>query len=182
MATMKRNVNLEEIDTDAFMGIKFLSHQTLGQKAIFFGSILCSIALTFVGGFALHLNQNLIMLFTLGPLLIGVLFGANYNQDYSLFQYIVLLIKKPVIRYVSMPVEDITHLREIRHKLEADEEQRNKTNEMSEGFKKKMLLMLGLGAIILVALVVLIIVIGKGMNAKEVHHTVGVIIQNRGVA
>ena len=35
MATMNRNINLEEINADAFMGIPFLNHQTIIQKVEF---------------------------------------------------------------------------------------------------------------------------------------------------
>lgn len=35
MASMNRNVNLEEINTDAFMGITYLNYQSLAQKFLF---------------------------------------------------------------------------------------------------------------------------------------------------
>ena len=36
MAQMNRNVNLEEIDSDALFGIEALKNQTLVQKLVFF--------------------------------------------------------------------------------------------------------------------------------------------------
>lgn len=174
MATMKRNVNLEEIDTDAFMGITFLKYQTIGQKVIFIGSIVVSVVFTILGSFLFHLNQNILILCTLSPLLLGVMFGANYNQDYSLIEYIVLLIKKPVQKYVSHPFEDITHLREIRKSLEEEDKLRNKNNEFTEGFKRKLMLSLVIGAIAMVVIVVVIIVVGKSLSSDDIHHTVAV--------
>lgn len=38
MAQMNRNVNLEEIDSDALFGIEALKNQTLVQKLVFFGN------------------------------------------------------------------------------------------------------------------------------------------------
>ena len=63
MATMNRNVNLEEINTDTFMGIPFLNDQTIGQKIIFWGSLILGIAWNIIGNFAFHLNGIVIILF-----------------------------------------------------------------------------------------------------------------------
>lgn len=37
MASMNRNVNLEEVNTDAFMGISYLNYQSMLQKVVFIG-------------------------------------------------------------------------------------------------------------------------------------------------
>ena len=39
MAQMNRNVNLEEIDSDALFGIDALKNQSILQKIVFFGSV-----------------------------------------------------------------------------------------------------------------------------------------------
>ena len=39
MAQMNRNVNLEEIESDALLGIDALKNQTLLQKIVFFGCV-----------------------------------------------------------------------------------------------------------------------------------------------
>lgn len=43
MAQMNRNVNLEEIDSDALFGIEALKNQTLVQKIVFFGCVLLGV-------------------------------------------------------------------------------------------------------------------------------------------
>lgn len=43
MAQMERNVNLEEIDSDALFGIDALKEQSLLQKIIFFSCLLLGI-------------------------------------------------------------------------------------------------------------------------------------------
>lgn len=45
MAQMNRNVNLEEIDSDALFGIDALKNQSIGQKIIFFGSVIAGVLL-----------------------------------------------------------------------------------------------------------------------------------------
>ena len=45
MAQMDRNVNLEEIDSDALFGIDALKNQTILQKIVFFGSEILGVLL-----------------------------------------------------------------------------------------------------------------------------------------
>ena len=43
MAQMNRNVNLEEIDSDALFGIDALKNQSIFQKFIFFGAVIAGV-------------------------------------------------------------------------------------------------------------------------------------------
>ena len=90
MATMNRNINLEQINSDAFLGIPFLNYQTPIQKMEFWGAIVIAVIWNFVGNFFLHINPALIVLFTILFVLIGAAFGCNFNQDLSLIKYIYL--------------------------------------------------------------------------------------------
>ena len=58
MASMNRNVNLEEVNTDAFMGISYLNYQSMLQKVVFIGGIVIGIAINLVGTFLLEININ----------------------------------------------------------------------------------------------------------------------------
>ena len=87
MASMNRNVNLEEINTDAFMGISYLNYQSIPQKIVFIGGVLVGIALNLIGTFILDISINVSILLNLVPLLVGVVFGCNYNEDLSLIKY-----------------------------------------------------------------------------------------------
>ena len=79
MASMNRNVNLEEVNTDAFMGISYLNYQSMLQKVVFIGGIVIGIAINLVGTFLLEININVTMILTLVPILSGVAFGCNFN-------------------------------------------------------------------------------------------------------
>lgn len=43
MAQMNRNVNLEEIDSDALFGIDALRNQSILQKIVFFGCVIVGV-------------------------------------------------------------------------------------------------------------------------------------------
>ena len=111
MATMNRNLNLEEVDSDGFMGFDFFKYQTVKQKIIF-----CVFAVAGIGTL-LTINLRLIplpnMLGTIGMFMfiaIGVLFGCNANKDYSLWQYIKLKFfgKEQLLLFKS--TEDIAYI------------------------------------------------------------------------
>ena len=40
----ERNINLEEIDSDALFGIQYLAHQTMAQKVILWGNVIIGVA------------------------------------------------------------------------------------------------------------------------------------------
>ena len=105
MASMNRNVNLEEINTDALMGISYLNYQSLPQKIVFIGGIIAGVAINLIGTFIFNISINVSIFLTLIPILIGVAFGCNYNEDLSLIRYFKLLIsktgKKHIIRSQS---------------------------------------------------------------------------------
>ena len=48
MAQMERNVNLEEIDSDALFGIDALKGQSLVQRIVFFGCLSAGILINVV--------------------------------------------------------------------------------------------------------------------------------------
>ena len=59
MATMNRNLNLEEVDNDGFMGFDFFKYQSVKQKIVF-----CVFAVAGIGTL-LAINLRLIPLFHL---------------------------------------------------------------------------------------------------------------------
>ena len=100
MASMNRNVDLEEIDNDAPLGLEFLKYQTLLQKIWMISMIIGGVTLMLVGTFILKIDTNICIWFVFIPLALGVLFGANYNQDFTVFQYIVHSLKKSSIKFM----------------------------------------------------------------------------------
>lgn len=173
MASMNRNVNLEEINTDAFMGISYLNYQSIPQKIVFIGGVLVGIALNLIGTFILDISINVSILLNLVPLLVGVVFGCNYNEDLSLIKYMKLLISKPSKVYYSKPVEDLEQLHKAATRIREEEEQLKKQQEkISDEAQKKMLIKLGIGSLIVIVIFIVLLITIKATNKKELHHTV----------
>lgn len=173
MASMNRNVNLEEINTDAFMGISFLNYQSLPQKAIFIGGIVAAIAINLVGTFVFDISMNISMFLTFIPLLIGTAFGGNYNEDLSLIQYFRLLISKPSKAYYSKPVEDLEQLHNSEMQIRKEEELRKQQQEkLSDEAQKKLLIKMGIIAAISIIIFIALVVVLKATKKNELHHTI----------
>ncbi len=173
MASMNRNVNLEEINTDAFMGISFLNYQSLPQKAIFIGGIVAAIAINLVGTFVFDISMNFSMFLAFIPLLIGTAFGGNYNEDLSLIQYFRLLISKPAKAYYSKPVEDLEQLHNSEMRIRKEEELRKQQQEkLSDEAQKKLLIKMGIIAAISIIIFIALVVVLKATKKNELHHTI----------
>ena len=173
MASMNRNVNLEEINTDAFMGISFLNYQSLPQKAIFIGGIVAAIAINLVGTFVFDISMNFSMFLAFIPLLIGTAFGGNYNEDLSLIQYFRLLISKPAKAYYSKPVEDLEQLHNAEMRIRKEEELRKQQQEkLSDEAQKKLLIKMGIIAAISIIIFIALVVVLKATKKNELHHTI----------
>ena len=129
MASMNRNVNLEEVNTDAFMGISYLNYQSMLQKVVFIGGIVIGIAINLVGTFLLEININVTMILTLVPILSGVAFGCNFNEDLSLIKYFKLLISKPVETFYSKPAEDLEQLHQEVDRIKEEAELKQRQQE-----------------------------------------------------
>ena len=75
MAQMNRNVNLEEIDSDALFGIDALKNQSILQKIVFFGCLIIGVLLNVLLPLFFETPRILCVVLFLGLLLIGVAFG-----------------------------------------------------------------------------------------------------------
>jgi hypothetical protein len=171
MATMNRNVNLEEINSDAFMGIQYLNHQTVLQKAVLIGGIIIAIGFNLLSSFLWHLNINISILLTLLPLIIGIAFGCNYNEDLSLIKYIKLILFKPSITYNSKPTEDLEQLRNSADRI-MQAEIKKKQQQASPEEQRKLLIKLLVGAAIAIIFFAILLIVVKNTKTEEVHHTV----------
>lgn len=173
MATMNRNVNLEEINSDAFMGIPFLNYQTVFQKGIFIGSIIVGIGLCFVSIFFLDLGANVAVLLTLLPLIPGIAFGCNYNQDLSLLKYLKLILFKPSNILYSKSTEDLLQLRNAADRIKQEEElKQREAQKASPEQQRKLLLKLIIGIIAFFIFMAVIIFIIMQTKTDSIHHTV----------
>ena len=173
MATMNRNANLEEINSDAFMGISYLNYQTFIQKAVLIEGIVCAVGINLLGIFVFSISRNLLLFINLIPLLLGVAFGCNYNEDLSLIQYFRLLISKPSKEYYSKPTEDLEQLHSAaQHIREEEELKKREMDKVSDEEQKKLLIKLGVGAAVVVFIFIIVLVSIKALKTEEVHHEV----------
>ena len=178
MASMKRNLNLEEIDTDSILGIEFLRYQSLLQKVILIGSAVCSLIVMFGLSIAAGINSFLSTFLALPIIGAGVLFGCNYNQDFSLYEYLVFSLKDEKDAYGSDSPEDIYYLRAhkneilgIRQTDELDEE------EIDANFKKMLFRIILIGAIAIIFLIVAFIIGSSDDEVEIIHHEVSGLIE-----
>lgn len=170
---MNRNLNLEEINSDAFMGISYLNHQSVLQKGIFIISIIAAVAVMLTGTFLIHWNVNVSALLSLLPLLFGVAFGCNYNQDLSLFQFVRLMICKPSRTYITRSTEDVEYLRNIEDRIKQEEEINARLEQKaSPEEQKKVLIILVLTIVCIIVVFMIITMVIKGARVDEIHHTI----------
>lgn len=173
MASMKRNVNLEEIDTDSFMGISYLKYQTLIQKVIFIMGVLMSIVIDILGTTLLELDISVTMIVGLIPLFVSIAFGCNYNEDFSLIEYIVLLISSPVKEYHSKPCEDLEQLHHSAERIRQEEELiETQQKKASDEEQHKLLVRVVVVFVIFILAIIMIIVCMKTFKTDDIHHMV----------
>lgn len=172
MATMNRNVNLEEINSDEFMGIPFLNHQTIGQKIIFWGSVAVAVIWNILGTFLFHINAGIIIALTLIPLAFGIAFGCNYNQDLSLLEYMKLILFKPATAYYTKPVEDLEQIKIAAARMDKEAELLEKQKEVTPEQQRKLLIRLLSGILIVVLLFVIFLIVLMASNEDVLHHVI----------
>ena len=173
MAQMERNVNLEEIDSDALFGIDALKHQSIFQKILFFVclglGILANVCLPMFLG-----TPRVVCIFIfLGLIVIAVAFGCNYTQDMTYGKYLYYFLFKPskALRYGSR--EDIEVVKVKARELEKQEENfLRKEKENNPEAQKKTLFKL-VGFILAVVVVILsVFVYMKAVKQESYHHEV----------
>lgn len=172
MATMNRNVNLEEVNSDAFMGIPFLNHQTVLQKVLFWGSVIAAVAWNIAGTFFLHINANIIIFSTLIPLAFGVAFGCNYNEDLSLIAYLKLILFKPAVVYITKPTEDLEQIKIAATRMDKEAELRERQKNVTPEQQRRLLIKLLSGALIVVVLFIIVLIVIASSNEDVLHHII----------
>ena len=173
MAIMNRNVNLEEINTDAFMGISYLNYQTLPQKVIFVAGIAAGVGLNLLNSFVWNMGSMASLGITLIPLLIGIAFGCNYNEDLTLIKYFSLIVSNPVKHFYSKPTEDLEQIRKKAEILKKEEEEREtKTQQMSDEAQRRLLkTLITVGIIFIIGIIAAVIIINS-LKVEEIHHDI----------
>ena len=173
MAQMNRNVNLEEIDSDALFGIDALKNQSIFQKIIFFGCVIGGVLVNVLLPIFYGTSTIVCVLMFLGLLLIGVAFGCNYTEDMTYGRYMYYFFFKPTKPLYFESTEDVIKIREKAKELKREEELLLRQKQQADPKAQKRLL-------IMVVSFVLVLVIAIGAvfmysNVKEqdnIHHNV----------
>jgi len=174
----ERNVNLEEIDSDALFGIQYLSNQTLFQKVILWGNVIVG-AGTFIVTQMVY-NAPFLVSFFLSLVFVGTgfLFGANQNEHMTVGEYLKLMFFKPV-KYVNfMSSEDMYVMKDEAEKLkaEAEVEERRKIAATPESQRRSLILIIVLMAAFLIFACTLF-----GLSSyKKSHMTHHIVTYNMG--
>ena len=172
MAQMKRNVNLEEIDSDALFGISALKNQTVFQKIIFFGSVALGVALNVFLPMYFGTPGIVCILLFLGLLLAGVAFGCNYTQDMTYGKYLYYFFFHPKETLYFVSTEDAEQVRRNARAIKSEEEMLLRRQKQADPNAQKKLLAGVLGfAVLLVLLVTVIFVYGGIRDREKIHHT-----------
>jgi len=173
----ERNIDLEEIDSDAPFGIIYLAHQSVAQKIIFFGSATVAAAFFVASQFVFELPFAACFVIEIILGSIGFLFGANQCEYLSIAQYLKLIFFKPIkyAKYVSS--EDITLMKDAVERVN-DEAAKNEKAivEATQEGQRRML-------IVVVALIIGFVILGLGLKAlssykagQMTHHTIGAML------
>lgn len=174
MAQMNRNVNLEEIDSDALFGIDALKNQTIFQKIIFFGCVLIGV----VANVAMPLiweTPRLVCIFVfMFFLLIGVAFGCNYTEDMTYGKYLYYFFFKPSKDLVFKSTEDIKLVKIRAREIRKEEEMTlNRKKQAEPEAQRKLLIKMVAFVVILAVVLIGAFAIKSGDREKvEIHHTV----------
>lgn len=175
MAQMNRNVNLEEIDSDALFGIEALKYQTLVQKIVFFGCVLLGVLANVLLPMFYGTPTIVCILIFMAFLLVGVAFGCNYTEDMTYGKYLYFFFFKPTKPLGFSSTEDVVKIREKAAVLKREEEMMLRAKQQANPEAQRKLLMK-----VIAFVVVLVVIIGgvflyAGMKEEGYnHHTVDV--------
>ncbi|MSS64304.1 hypothetical protein [Velocimicrobium porci] len=173
MAQMNRNVNLEEIDSDALFGIDALKNQTIFQKIVFFGSVIAGVLLNVLLPLYCDTPRIVCILMFLGLLLIGVAFGCNYTEDMTYGKYLYCFFFKPSITLFYESTEDVEKIKEKAIVLKREEDMKLRRQQQADPVAQRKLLIKLVLFVVVIAIAIGSVFIYKGINEdKNLHHEV----------
>ena len=172
----ERNVNLEEIDSDALFGIPYLANQTLSQKVILWGNTIIAVG-SFIVTQMVYQAPFLVSFF-LSLIFVGVgfMFGANQNEHMTVGAYLKLMFFKPV-KYVNfMSTEDIYVMKSEAEELktEAELEEKRRAEATPESQRRSLIIVVTLMVVFLLFAFSMIGLKSYKQSHME-HHTVSYI-------
>ena len=173
MAQMNRNVNLEEIDSDALFGIDALKNQTILQKIVFFGSVIAGVLLNVLLPLYYNTPRIACILMFLGLLLIGVAFGCNYTEDMTYGKYLYCFFFKPSTTLFYESTEDVEKVKEKAVILKREEDMKLRRQQQADPVAQRKLLLKLVLFVVVIAVAIGSVFIYKGINKdSNLHHEV----------
>lgn len=171
MAQMKRNVNLEEIDSDALFGIDALKNQSPLQKVIFFGSLTVGVLLNVILPIFTDVPVILCIVLLLVLLFFAVMLGCNYTEDMTYGRYLINFFFKPEKPLFLESTESRKAIKKRMDEITREEEETLQRNrEVDEEAQRRLLLKM---AAFIAAIVILFAgaVLIKNMK-DDTHHVI----------
>ena len=173
MAQMNRNVNLEEIDSDALFGIEALKNQTLVQKIVFFGCVLLGVLANVLLPMFYGTPTIVCILIFMAFLLVGVAFGCNYTEDMTYGKYLYCFFFKPSITLFYESTEDVEKIKEKAIVLKREEDMKLRRQQQADPVAQRKLLIKLVLFVVVIAIAIGSVFIYKGINEdKNLHHEV----------
>jgi hypothetical protein len=160
MAQMNRNLNLEEIDSDALFGIDALKNQTIFQKIIFFGCVIAGVMLNVLLPLFFETPRIACVVMFLVLLLVGVAFGCNYTEDMNYGRYMYFFFFKPSTPLFYESTEDVEKIRKKAMEIKKEEEMILRRQQQADPGAQRKLLM---------KVIIFVIVLGVGIGAAFIY-------------
>lgn len=178
MIVLDRNVNLEEIGTDAPFGVEQLMYQTIVQKVVMTVCVIASAAFMIVNTFLIHLDSLIAIAIMILPLIFAVMFSCNYNQDMSLGAYFIHMFTKPFKRYNFQSYSGIESLEEAVKDAGKVENVTEKDEEFKQAQKKQLIRLAVVGMIVVIAVIAALVVAPMFKESDTgYHHEAAVTIE-----
>ena len=173
MAQMERNVNLEEIDSDALFGIDALKGQSIWQKIVFWGALILGVLINVLLPNFFDTPRLICIFIFLILILLGIAFGCNYTKDLTYGKYLYLYFFKPVKRLYFKSSEDSKRIKEKALALQKEEDDLLRKEKGKEAPEQKKLLIKLITFMIVVFLFVLsILFVSRMRESSHIHHEV----------
>lgn len=173
MAQKNRNLNLEEIDSDALFGIDALKNQTLFQKIIFWSCLIIGILINVCFPIFFEIPKMVGIICFMVFLLIGVAVGCNYTEDMTYGKYFYYFFFKPGRTLTYKSTEDVRVIRKKSLDIKREEEmilQRQRQADPAE--QRKLLIKVTVFIAVIAIAVIGILLFSSFGQGQTVHHVV----------
>ena len=175
MAQMNRNVNLEEIDSDALFGIEALKNQTILQKIVFWGCVLLGVLANVLLPMYYGTSTIVCIVIFMAFLLVGVAFGCNYTEDMTYGRYLYFFFFKPTTPLGFKSTEDVVAIRKKAEEIKREEELLLRQQQQANPEAQRKLLMKMIAFVVILVVLIGGVFMYAGMKDKNYnHHTVEV--------